>query len=59
MTKLDKQKLSRLRGGLIDANYMLKRLDRENASESEKANWINYKNDLLNLINTLHGAGHD
>lgn len=59
MTRLDKQKLERLRGGLIDVNYTIKRLDRENASESEKANWLNHKNDILNLINKLQGAKND
>lgn len=55
MTKLDKQKLIRLRGGLIDVNYMIKKLDRDNASENEKTNWINHKNDISNLINKLLG----
>jgi hypothetical protein len=56
MTKLDKQKLERLRGGLIDVDYTIKRLDRENAAASEKANWLNHKNDILNLINKLEGG---
>lgn len=56
MTKLDKQKLERLRGGLIDVDYTIKRLDRENASPSEKSNWLNHKNDILNLINKLQGG---
>ena len=59
MTKLDKQKLDRLRGGLIDTDYTIKRLERENASASEKANWLNHKNDILNLINKLQGAKND
>jgi len=56
MTKLDRQKIERLRGGLIDIEYTLKRLDRESASDSEKANWLNHKNDVLNLISKLQGA---
>lgn len=56
MTKLDKQKLERLRGGLIDIDYTIKRLDRENAAASEKTNWLNHKNDILNLINKLQGG---
>jgi hypothetical protein len=59
MTRLNKQKLERLRGGLIDVNYTIKRLDRENASKSEKTNWLNYKNDILNLINKLQGAKNE
>ena len=55
MTKLDKQKLMRLRTGLIDVNYMIKKLDSDNASESEKTNLLNYKNDILNLIIKLQG----
>jgi len=59
MNRLDKQKLERLRVGLIDIDYTIKRLDRDGASDSERANWLSHKNDVLNLINKLQGAKND
>jgi len=50
MSKANKERALNLRAGVIDCNYMLKRLEAENASQSEIDNWLQYKKDILAVL---------
>ena len=57
LSKINKERISRLQGAVIDCDYTIKRLERE-SNESELSNWITYRDDLVKVINAIrNGSG--
>jgi hypothetical protein len=52
ISKENKQRIGNLLAGVIDCNYMIKRLEDE-GKHSETETWINYRNDLLTTANKI------
>ena len=52
ISKENKQRISNLLAGVIDCNYMIKRLEDE-GKHSETETWINYRDDLLTTANKI------
>lgn len=57
ISKINKERISRLQASVIDCEYTIKRIERE-GKQSELSNWITYKNDLVKVINAIrNGSG--
>lgn len=57
ISKINKERISRLQVAVIDCEYTIKRLERE-SNESELSNWITYRDDLVKVINAIrNGSG--
>ena len=57
LSKINRERISRLQVAVIDCDYEIKRIERE-GKRSELSNWITYKNDLVKVINAIrNGSG--
>ena len=57
LSKINKERISRLQVAVIDCDYKIKRFEREN-DQSQLNNWITYRDDLIKVINAIrNGSG--
>jgi hypothetical protein len=57
LSKINRERISRLQASVIDCDYTIKRIERE-GKQSELANWITYRDDLVKVINAIrNGSG--
>ena len=57
LSKVNRERISRLQSSVIDCDYAIKRLERD-GKQSELANWITYRDDLVKVINAIrNGSG--
>ncbi len=57
LSKINRERISRLQSSVIDCDYTIKRIERE-GNQSELANWITYRDDLKKVINAIrNGSG--
>jgi len=57
MTKT-KHRIENIQVGIIDCNYTIARLEKDNASKEQIQQWIDYKNDLLKTLSNFRNLNH-
>jgi hypothetical protein len=53
-----KHRIENIHAGIIDCNYTIARLEKDNASKEQIQHWVDYKNDLLKTLSNFRNLNH-
>jgi hypothetical protein len=53
-----KHRIENIYAGIIDCNYTIARLEKDNASKEQIQHWVDYKNDLLKTLSNFRNLNH-
>jgi len=53
-----KQRIENLLAGIIDCNYTIARLEKDNSSQAQVQQWHDHKKDLLKILTNLRSLNH-